>query len=151
MPIDSISTVDRGDLYGAASARSPQQAMGSEMFMHLLVTQMRYQDPSSPMDTSQMIQQTTQLAMMEKMTELTTTGAESFSLQMRVAAASLVGKEVSYVDANGKTVTGTADSVSFAGPVPTISIGDKNIPLDRIGSVTTPGTAVPPTEPTPTP
>lgn len=149
MPIDPISTVDRGDPYNTASTRSPQQSMGSEMFMHLLVTQMRYQDPSSPMDTGQMIQQTTQLAMMERMTELTTTGSESFSLQMRVAAASLVGKEVSYVDANGETVTGIADSVSFAGPVPTIAIGDKNIPLDMIGSVTTPGATVPAPEPTP--
>ena len=53
------------------------------MFMNLLVTQLQNQDPSSPMDTNQMIAQTTQLAMMEKLTDMTTTSQENFSLQMR--------------------------------------------------------------------
>ena len=94
----------------AAKAREPKQVMDSEVFMSLLVSQLRNQDPSSPMDTNQMISQTTQLAMMEKMTELTATSTENFSLQMRIAAAAIVGKEVSYLDPKtGLPVTGTAD------------------------------------------
>jgi flagellar basal-body rod modification protein FlgD len=88
------------------------------------------------MDTNQMIAQTTQLAMMEKLTALASTNDENFSLQMRMAAASLVGQEVSYADKDGKTVTGVATSVSYAGPVPQVIVGGKEIALDAISGIT---------------
>ena len=126
----------------AEKARTPKRTMDSEVFMSLLVSQLRNQDPSSPMDTNEMISQTTQLAMMEKMTELTATSTENFSLQMRIAAAAIVGKQVSYLDATtGLPVTGTADSVSFTGVVPTVSIGGKDIALDLVAGITTPKTS----------
>jgi len=133
----------------AAKARVPKQVMDSEVFMSLLVSQLRNQDPSSPMDTNQMISQTTQLAMMEKMTELTATSTENFSLQMRIAAAAIVGKEVSYLDPKtGLPVTGTADSVSFAGAVPTVSVGGKDVPLDLVAGIAAKPAAAPTTPPT---
>jgi flagellar basal-body rod modification protein FlgD len=156
VPIDPVTTTNTGGIYSTAPVRKPKQDMDGDVFMSLLITQLQNQDPSSPMDTGQMIQQTTQLAMMEKMNELAVTSGENFSLQMRVAAASLVGQQVTYVNAAGETITGIADSVSYAGAVPTISIGGKNIPLDVIASVTAPPAAPPVVEPpkpevTPTP
>lgn len=122
---------------GESMVRAPKQTMDSEVFMSLLVAQLRNQDPSSPMDTNQMISQTTQLAMMEKMNELATTGQEDFSLQMRIAAAAFVGKDVSYMEADGTTVTGQASSVSFAGPVPVVTVNGVDVPLDLISGITT--------------
>ena len=138
MPIDPVTDVNRGGMYATAPTRKPKQDMDGDVFMSLLITQLQNQDPSSPMDTGQMIQQTTQLAMMEKMNELVTTNGENFSLQMRTAAASLVGQQVSYVNAAGETITGIAESVSYLGAVPMVSVGGKNIPLDVIASVTKP-------------
>ena len=105
--------------------------------MSLLVTQLRNQDPSSPMDTNQMIAQTTQLAMMEKITALADTNQEGFSLQMRMAAAALVGKDVSFVRADGTTGSGTATAVSYAGPVPQVTIGTETVNLDGVAGVST--------------
>ncbi|HAM25372.1 MAG TPA: flagellar hook capping protein [Microbacteriaceae bacterium] len=124
-------------LYTGSVARNPSQAMDSEVFMKLLVTQLRNQDPSAPMDTNAMIAQTTQLSMMEKMTELSTTSTEDFSLQMRMAAANIVGKQVTYTGKDGATVTGTAKSVSFAGSVPQVSVGGVDVALDLISGITT--------------
>ncbi len=121
---------------GESMVRAPKQTMDSEVFMSLLVAQLRNQDPSSPMDTNQMISQTTQLAMMEKMNELAVTGQEDFSLQMRIAAAAFVGKDVSYMEADGSTVTGVASSVSFAGPVPMVTVDGVDVPLDLISGIT---------------
>ena len=132
-------------LYTTQTARDPKQTMDSEVFMQLLVTQLRNQDPSSPMDTNQMIAQTTQLAQMEKMTEMAQTSTEDFSLQMRIAAAAYVGKQVTYTGKDGKTVTGLAASVSFAGAVPTVSVGGVDVPLDLVSGITT---APAPTTPT---
>ncbi len=119
----------------AASAAAPKQALDSEVFLELLVTQLRNQDPSSPMDTNEMMAQTTQLAMMESLTTLQGLSEESFGLQMRSAAASLVGQRVSYVGADGATVTGLAESISFATSPPTVNVGGKAVALDAVSGV----------------
>ncbi|MCS5520107.1 flagellar hook assembly protein FlgD [Curtobacterium flaccumfaciens] len=142
MPIDGITgSVDPTAQAAALAANSTaqkSQTMDSEVFMKLLVTQLRNQDPSSPMDTNQMISQQTQLAMMEQITNQTTTGNENFSLQMRIAAANLVGKQVSYTDADsGKSVTGTASAVSYANSVPMVTVNGKEVALDVISGITT--------------
>ena len=131
---------------------APRQEMDGEMFMSLLVTQLRNQDPSSPMDTNQMITQTTQLATMEKLTSMADTSTESFSLQMRNTAATLIGQKVSYLDPDGATVTGLADSVTFAGGVPQVTVNGVSVALDAISgilsSASTSTTSTTPTTPT---
>ena len=47
------STIDRPD------------QMGKDVFMKLLVAQMRYQDPSNPVDSSQMMAQTATFSQVE--------------------------------------------------------------------------------------
>ena len=140
--IDQISgTVDVATQIAAANAaksgssRATANTMDSEMFMKLLVTQLKNQDPSTPMDTNAMMSQTTQLAMMEQVTAQTTTANENFSLQMRIAASNLVGREVSYTGADGKPVTGTATSVSFADAVPRVTVAGKEVALDLISGI----------------
>ncbi|MGM0928709.1 MAG: flagellar hook assembly protein FlgD [Actinomycetota bacterium] len=136
MPTDSVPPVGTvTPTYTAPPVRAPKQTMDGEMFMHLLVTQLQNQDPSSPMDTNQMISQTTQLAMMESIATMTTTSEENFSLQMRGVAAALVGQQVSYYGQDGSLITGTATSVSYAGPVPQVIVDGKEIPLDLIAGI----------------
>jgi flagellar basal-body rod modification protein FlgD len=147
VPIDAITgtvnptvaTAPTPGMYTTAAAtRTPKQTMDSEVFMSLLVTQLRNQDPSSPMDTNQMIAQTTQLAMMEKLTNMDSTNQENFALQMRMAAANLVGHTVSYIDKDGASKTGIASSVSYEGSVPVVTVGDQKIALDSISGVVSP-------------
>lgn len=136
MTVDATYAVQSNGMYtGNTATRAPKQTMDSEVFLSLLVTQLRNQDPSSPMDTNAMIAQTTQLASMEQLTTLTTLNEENFSLQMRIAAAALIGQQVSYSTPDGTKITGIADSVSFSGPIPTVSIGGKDIALDVISGV----------------
>ena len=140
-PITGADTASTGGIYSTPPTRTPKQSLDSEAFMQLLVTQLRNQDPSSPMDTNQMIAQTTQLAMMEKLTNMDTTAQEGFALQMRQAAAALIGHTVSYLDKNGDTQTGLASSVSYAGAVPIVTVGDQKLALDAILGVVTPAPA----------
>lgn len=131
MPIDPVSSVAPA----AAAPRAPLQTMGSEVFMSLLVAQLRNQDPSTPMNTNEMIAQTTQLAMMESLAGLTRMTEEGFGLQMRVAATSTIGATVSYRDESGAEREGVATAVSFRGPVPTITVNGAAIPLDAIDGI----------------
>jgi flagellar basal-body rod modification protein FlgD len=144
MTIDAVGSVSTAaettgaSLYSTTPVRTPKQTLDSETFMSLLVAQLRNQDPSSPMDTNQMISQTTQLAMMEKITAMSETTDENFSLQMRTAAAALVGQSVTYTDAAGKSVTGIVSAVSYAGAVPQVTVGTVSVALDAISGVTAP-------------
>lgn len=117
---------------GSSGATTRQQTMNSEVFLHLLVTQLRNQDPSSPMDTNEMMAQTTALASMEQLTRLTTLTDESFSLQMRGAAAALLGQTVEYVGEDGTPTSGTVASVSFADKVPVVTVDGTSIRLDAL-------------------
>jgi flagellar basal-body rod modification protein FlgD len=137
VPIDAIAPTDTAGMYATRTRSAPKQEMDGELFLSLLVTQLQNQDPSSPMDTNQMISQTTQLAMMEQITAQTKTGTENFSLQMRMAAAALIGQDVSYTAADGATVTGVASAVSYSGPVPQVTIDGVTVALDAISGVIT--------------
>lgn len=112
-----------------------KKTLDSEVFLKLLMTQLTNQDPSSPMNTNEMISQTTQLASMEQLTALTATSTESFALSMRQTAAALIGHEAQYVDEKGVTQKGIVTSVSYAGAVPLVTIGDASIPLDAVSGV----------------
>jgi flagellar basal-body rod modification protein FlgD len=125
---------------GTADPAARKQVLDGEVFLKLLVTQLTHQDPSSPMDTNEMISQTTQLAMMEQLTALTDTGTEAFALNMRQAATALIGQEATYKDADGKTITGVVTKVSFDGPIPQVTIGDKTVALDAITGITSKST-----------
>jgi len=114
------------------STRAPQQEMNADVFMQLLVTQLRNQDPSSPMDTNEMLAQTTQLASMEQLTTLTGLTEENFSLNMRAAASALLGQSVDYKDAEGNTASGTVSSVTFSAKVPVVNVGGVAIRLDEL-------------------
>ena len=136
MAIDAITGTAATGVQSTTPTRAPKQELDSEVFMSLLVAQLTNQDPSSPMDSNQMISQTTQLAMMEKLTELTTTGQEDFSLQMRVAAAALIGHDVTYAGKDGTPVTGRVTAVSYAGGVPEVTVGGVDVLLDLISGIT---------------
>lgn len=136
MPTNPVGAVGSTSLTSTAPVRQPKQVMDSSVFMSLLVTQLQNQDPSSPMDTNAMIEQTTQLAMMEKLGQLATDSTQGLNLQHRAAAAALIGKAVTYRAADGAIATGTASAVSYAGPTPTVTVGTASIPFDAISGVT---------------
>jgi len=141
MSIDSITSASSG-MYApsvveaSASASTDNATLDKQAFLELLIAQLSNQDPSSPMDTDSLMTQTTQMASMEALTELSTTQRESFALQMRANAVGLVGQQVSYTGAAGTPVVGTATGVSFAAGVPTLTVDGTEVSLDAVSSVT---------------
>ena len=63
-------------------------------FFQLLATQLQYQDPTSPMDNSELMNQMTQMAMMQSMTSMTDAIEASTATSAQTYAGSLVGQEV---------------------------------------------------------
>ena len=122
------TTVTRKDSDGASK----------DMFLKLLVAQMKYQDPSKPADTSQMMSQTATFTQVEKLEELAQQNASLVTLQKSLSAGALVGHTVGYTDESGATQTGTVTSVRFGDAEPVAVVGGKDVPFGRLTEVSAP-------------
>jgi flagellar basal-body rod modification protein FlgD len=118
----------------ATSKTSPNE-LGKDDFMKLLVAQLRYQDPNSPADPSQFMAQTAQFTMVEKLGALADSQQQMVTAQLQFGASNLVGKTVSYTDADGKETTGVVTVAKFLGSNPTVHVGNTDVPLSSVKEV----------------
>ncbi|MCW2578769.1 MAG: flgD [Blastococcus sp.] len=130
-----------GTTYGkpaAATVDRPDQ-LGKDAFMKLLVAQMRYQDPSKPVDSSQMMSQTATFSQVEKLEQLVTQNASMLVLQESATAGALVGRTATYTDATGASVTGVVTSVRLASKASeaVAVIDGAKIPVGRLTEIAT--------------
>ncbi|HET8615682.1 MAG TPA: flagellar hook capping FlgD N-terminal domain-containing protein [Actinomycetales bacterium] len=128
---------------------NPNGELGKDAFLKLLVAQLKYQDPSSPVDSSQFMAQTAAFTQVEKLQAMAADSSASLALQQGLAASSLVGRTVSYVDADGVTRQGVVSSASFGGSgssEPVVHIGTAAVPLSSIVEVTSSTTPTPATD-----
>jgi len=95
-------------------------ALGKEDFLHLLVTQMKYQDPLDPVDNSQMIAQMAQFSSLEQMLSLN----ESISSLQSV---SLLGRTVKAYAIDGSVLEGKVVNVNLNSDTPILKLEDDSL------------------------
>jgi flagellar basal-body rod modification protein FlgD len=108
-----VSAVGRATYSATPEVDRPDQ-MGKDVFLKLLVAQMRYQDPSNPVDSSQMMSQTATFTQVEKLEEIAQQNAALLALQRSSSAGALVGRTVTYTDTDGSTKSGVVTSVRLS-------------------------------------
>jgi flagellar basal-body rod modification protein FlgD len=106
-----------------------------QMFLELMVTQLRYQDPLNPTDSSEFLAQTAQFTALEKMQTVADQTAMLVSSQLAFGASSLIGQSVRYLDAEGVEQTGTVLGTSFLATGPVLNIDGEEVPLFNVVSV----------------
>lgn len=117
----------------AAAASSTQ--IDRDMFLKLMVTQLKNQDPMNPTDSAEFLAQTAQFTSLEKLEEVATQSAQAYSAQMAFGASSLVGRTVTYTDADGTEVSGTVSSVRFGPTGPMLGVDDVEVALGQVTAV----------------
>ena len=110
--------------------------LDKDAFLKLLVAQLRYQNPMSPMDGQEYLAQAAQFAQVERLEGLAKAQAELVAYQKVLISSSLVGKEVRGLDELGNEVEGTVRSVSFAGGAPSLDVDGTKVSLDTVQEVT---------------
>ena len=105
------------------------------MFLKLMVAQLKNQDPMNPTDSTQFLAQTAQFTSLEKLTDVADQSSQALSAQLAFGASGLVGKTVNYNDATGAEKTGAVDSVRFTSSGPIVSIGGTDVTLDSVTGV----------------
>ncbi|HEX8630220.1 MAG TPA: flagellar hook capping FlgD N-terminal domain-containing protein [Catenuloplanes sp.] len=117
---------------GAAKAG---KSLDQDAFLKLLVAQLKYQDPSKPSDATQFLTQTAQFTQVEKLSQIADSQASLLTSQRLLGASNLIGREVTYIGANGADVTGVVVSATFGGSDPSIKVGDRDVPLSSVKEV----------------
>jgi flagellar basal-body rod modification protein FlgD len=135
--------------YSSTQAVDRPDQMGKDVFLKLLVAQMRYQDPANPASSSEMMAQTATFAQVEKLDLLATQNGALLILQEHSTAGAMVGRTVTYTDTTGASVTGKVSSVRLAsGGTEAVAVVDgKPVAVGRITEIATAPT--PPTTPVP--
>jgi flagellar basal-body rod modification protein FlgD len=111
---DAVSSTTEATYVRATPVVDRPDQLGKDVFMKLLVAQMRYQDPGNPVDSSQMMAQTATFSQVEKLEQLVNQNASMLVLQESATAGALVGRTATYTDTTGASKTGVVTSVRLA-------------------------------------
>lgn len=133
------------DKYGYLNPSSTQQSSSNEnLFIDLLVTQLKNQNPLEPMENGEFIQQMSSLASVQETQSLNGNIQNLIQLQEVVAgqnaftqSANLVGKYVQYVDpATGEESEGYVDSIQLQEGGIFLKIGGSDVPMGLVTGIT---------------
>lgn len=119
----------------AAKGASSMYGLTTDDFMKLFLAQLQNQDPTKPMDDSQMLAQLSQMSQIQTLQEV----QKSLEGSQLAQSSALIGKNVTGTDVNGKAVSGVVTSVTQstdAGLV--LQIGSQYIKPDAVLTVTSP-------------
>jgi flagellar basal-body rod modification protein FlgD len=135
MPISAIPSSSSSAPAQAASTPTIDFGNGldSDSFLQLLVTQLKYQSPTEPMDPSELMNATAQLTLVDKMNELVKLQQSDSALTRANIASSIIGKNVSFNDeTTGATVTGPVTAVKIQGDALLLRVNGKDIPFEIV-------------------
>ena len=97
---------------------------GKDMFMKLLVAQLKYQNPMSPTDGNQYMSQMAVFTQVEKLGQLVEAQQKAQATQERIAAEAMVGRLVTGSSSDTSTHTGVVTGVAFGADGSTLTLDD---------------------------
>jgi flagellar basal-body rod modification protein FlgD len=112
--------------------------LDKDSFLKILVGELQNMDPmsASNQDPTQSVAQMTQYSILEQLTNLSASSQSTLDAQKQTQSLALLGKTVSYKDANGNDASGVVQKVAFAADGTTkltVSTGDVITPSDVAG------------------
>jgi flagellar basal-body rod modification protein FlgD len=117
-----------------ATSQSPQDLKNE--FLQMLMTQLKNQDPTNPVDDTAMLGEEAQFSSLEQMQNMNQNLVSLMSMQNVSQAVSLVGKSITGVDANGAAASGQVASLVFNSGTPELKLADGSIvPLSNIQTI----------------
>lgn len=142
MAITSVSGIANGTALTGASTSTAGARVNSQQFMQLLTTQLKNQNPFEPVADTEFLAQLAQFSQLEEtqaqrsdISDLASSLRAQSSLQGLGQATGLIGKEISYVNADGDEETGRVESVKFVQGTLVLGIDSRLVPLANLTSV----------------
>lgn len=128
MYVNAVGTVEQLLKQREGVKRDPNE-LGKDQFLQLLITQLRYQDPISPVDDKEFIAQMAQFSSLEQMQNLNTNMSEMMLAQQKLTslgqATQMIGKSVELFTHEGESIFGEVSGVQFKNGWPEIIVDGK--------------------------
>jgi flagellar basal-body rod modification protein FlgD len=145
----TISGISANDFAYGSAAAAPSSELGKDAFMKLLVSQLKNQDPLSPMEGQQFAAELAQFSSLEQMQNLNDNILGLAVLQQNNAlmsqltsSSALIGREVEFVHpGTGAVQTGSVSSVKLQEGLALLNIDGLDVPLGNVTEVTGNGAA----------
>ncbi|MCL2411264.1 MAG: flagellar hook assembly protein FlgD [Treponema sp.] len=113
--------------------RQPQQSLGRDDFLKLLITQLSYQDPTAPMEDKQFIAQMAQFSTLEQMTSMAQEFSLLTSLLIGNEASSALGKNVEIIEGE-RVIQGMVSAVT-RGETPQVLVNGSFFNWENVSKV----------------
>ena len=118
---------------GVNPTRQPQQSLGKDDFLKILMTQLAYQDPTAPMEDKEFIAQMAQFSTLEQMTAMAKDFSLLTSLLMGSEASSSLGKNVEIMQGE-RSIQGMVQAVT-RGEVPQVLVNGNFYDWENVSKV----------------
>jgi len=137
----SLNRADQADLErfvndfnnGLNAGRRPQQELGRDDFLRLLIAQLSNQDPTNPMQDRDFIAQMAQFSSLEQMTNMASDFSRLASMLAGSEASGSLGRSVEIAD-GGRTVQGVVRAVT-RGTEPQVLVNGAYFAWDQVQKV----------------
>ena len=126
------STTSTSSTAPAGKSSLDKAMLGKDDFLKLLVTQLQHQDPMNPVEDKEFIGQMAQFSSLEQITNLSKS-MEGLSLASQMSqGVGLIGRDVTWADADGVTGSGTASAVTIEDGIVTVTVGEDQVALSQV-------------------
>jgi len=140
----TINGITESTLGAGSTTSLPQEELGKDAFMALLVSQLQNQDPMNPQSNEDFIAQLAEFSSLEQMQNLNDAFLGLAVLQQSNALMSqltegstLIGQSVSFSDPEtGEIQQGTVDSVKIEDGIAILNVGGLDVPLMNVVEIT---------------
>ncbi len=119
----------------SSSSRVGLGSLDSDVFLQLMVAQLRYQNPMEPADASTMMQQTAQFTTVETLQEIAETQRQLINMSQLGTAMDMVGKEIEAIDFSGARAGGIVEGIRFTVDGVILELEHADVPLVNVLSV----------------
>ncbi len=118
---------------------APDNGLGKDAFLKLLVAQLKYQDPMNPSSSEDFIATTAQFTLVEKLDELTELTRSNGSTNALTTASALIGKEITVKGQDGKDQTALVERTELVNGEVMVITRLGTVGLDQIIGIGAPG------------
>lgn len=125
--------VDRFNKTNTIDGRQPNNQMGKDEFLKLLLTQLSHQDPTAPMDNNEFVAQMAQFSSLEQIHNMSEGFNKMAALMNNNDAVATLGKTVD-IEIGSDKITGVVESVT-RGQNPQVLVNGNYYNLEHINAV----------------
>lgn len=131
----AINPVNAGLSGQTGRKTGAMQELGKDVFLQLLVTQLRHQDPLNPQDNSAFVAQMAQFTALEQMQNLNQLLGKMLDLQAGVQAPALLDRWVTVTQESGAQQSGRVQAVEYSSGKPWLIVDGRRYPLEAVQRV----------------